>query len=127
MRCETLKHQKEESSSEIVQKELEDIKIHYKKLKVVALYFCFLTMRKCDHILKSEINSFQDEHDSFRDLADKMIEEKDNEISKLLNDIESLRQSLEAKPLVFHTLFHACIEKYILLYIYLHRPCKSTQ
>ncbi|KAI5684059.1 hypothetical protein M9H77_05287 [Catharanthus roseus] len=72
LRCEALKHQNEKSSSEIVQKELEDLKTRYKKLK--------------------------DELDSFRDLADKMIEEKDNEISRLLNENESLCQSLEAKP-----------------------------
>lgn len=73
-RCEVLKAQKDESLGQVSQKEFQDLKMQYKKLK--------------------------DEHDSLRDLADKMIEEKDNEITRLVNDNKNLRQLLEAKPAV---------------------------
>jgi hypothetical protein len=74
LRCEALKAQNEVSSGQDIQKELDELKLRYKRLK--------------------------EEHDSFRDLADRMIEEKDKEISKLLDDNENLRQSLESRPLV---------------------------
>ncbi|GFY87822.1 golgi-localized GRIP domain-containing protein [Actinidia rufa] len=73
LRCEALKAQKEVSPSPDLQKELEDLKLLYKKLK--------------------------EEHDSFRDLADKLIEEKDKEISRLIDDNKNLRKSLELRPL----------------------------
>lgn len=76
LRCEALKAQNEVSSGQDIQKELDELKLRYKRLK--------------------------EEHDSFRDLADRMIEEKDKEISKLLDDNENLRQSLESRPLVDH-------------------------
>ncbi|KAK9227888.1 hypothetical protein WN944_020832 [Citrus x changshan-huyou] len=72
LRCELLKAQKEESSGQDVQKELQELKLQYKRLK--------------------------DEHDSFRDLADRMMEEKDNEISRLLDDNKNLHRSLELRP-----------------------------
>lgn len=56
-----------------LQKELEEIKQKYKKLK--------------------------EEHDSFRDLADRMIQEKDNEISRLLDDNNNLHQSQQFSSL----------------------------
>uniref|UniRef100_A0A5B7A3S5 GRIP domain-containing protein n=2 Tax=Davidia involucrata TaxID=16924 RepID=A0A5B7A3S5_DAVIN len=72
LRCEALKVQKEESSHQDLKKELEDLKLRYKKLK--------------------------EEHNSFRDLADKMTEEKDKEISRLSDDNKNLHQSLESRP-----------------------------
>ncbi|XP_057469349.1 protein GRIP-like isoform X1 [Actinidia eriantha] len=73
LRCEALKAQKEVSPSPDLQKELEDLKLLYKKLK--------------------------EEHDSFRDLADKLIEEKDKEISRLIDDNKNLHKSQELRPL----------------------------
>ncbi|KAG9145227.1 hypothetical protein Leryth_008182 [Lithospermum erythrorhizon] len=81
LRCETLQAQSEVASGENVEKELEEFKMSYKKLK--------------------------EEHDTFRDLADKIIEEKDVEISRLLDDNKNLRQSLESKPLVFSLLLES--------------------
>ncbi|XP_011650264.1 protein GRIP isoform X2 [Cucumis sativus] len=72
IRCEALKSHFEESSRQDVEKEFEELKQGYKRLK--------------------------EEHNSFRDLADRMIEEKDTEISRLLDEIKNLRQSLESKP-----------------------------
>ncbi|XP_022923353.1 protein GRIP-like [Cucurbita moschata] len=72
IRCEALKSQFEESSRQDVEKEFEELKQGYKRLK--------------------------EEHNSFRDLADRMIEEKDTEISRLLDDNKNLRRSLESKP-----------------------------
>ncbi|CAK9164929.1 unnamed protein product [Ilex paraguariensis] len=77
LRCEALKAQIEMSSGQNFQKELEDLKIRYEKLK--------------------------EEHVSFRDLADKMIEEKDKEISRLLDDYKNLRQSLESRPQAYYS------------------------
>ncbi|XP_031276037.1 protein GRIP isoform X1 [Pistacia vera] len=72
VRCELLKSQNEASSGQDVQKELEELKLQYKRLK--------------------------GEHDSFRDLADRMLEERDNEISRLLDENKNLQRSLESKP-----------------------------
>ncbi|KAI4314638.1 hypothetical protein L6164_027526 [Bauhinia variegata] len=72
IRCEAIKAENETVSALDIQKELEDLKLRYKKLK--------------------------EEHDSFRDLADRMIGEKDNEISRLLDDNKNLRQSLQSRP-----------------------------
>ncbi|KAK9990023.1 hypothetical protein SO802_025008 [Lithocarpus litseifolius] len=76
IRCEGLKAQNEASSGQDVQKELDELKLRYKRLK--------------------------EEHDTFRDLADRMIEEKDKEIYKLLDDNKDLHQSLESRPPVDH-------------------------
>ncbi|XP_007046530.2 PREDICTED: protein GRIP [Theobroma cacao] len=76
LRCEALTAENEASSSEDIQKELEETKQRYKRLK--------------------------DEHASFRDLADRMIEEKDKEISRLLDDNKNLQRSLESRPLADH-------------------------
>ncbi|GLT50833.1 hypothetical protein SLA2020_242930 [Shorea laevis] len=65
IRCESLKAQNEASSREDVQKEIEELKLWYKRLK--------------------------EEHASFRDLADRMTEEKDKEISKLLEENKNLQ------------------------------------
>ncbi|KAJ7944071.1 protein GRIP [Quillaja saponaria] len=70
-KCETLKAQNEANSADDIRKELEELKLRYRKLK--------------------------EEHDSFRDLADRMIEEKDNEISRLLDDNKNLHLSLESR------------------------------
>lgn len=72
LRCEALKAEKEGSSGENLQKEVQDLKLQYKKLK--------------------------EEHDTFRDLADKMIEEKDKEISRLSDDNKNLQQALASRP-----------------------------
>ncbi|KAL9677818.1 hypothetical protein QQ045_015654 [Rhodiola kirilowii] len=74
LQCETLQARIEVTSEKNHQRDFEDLKMRYKKLK--------------------------EEHDSFRDLADKMIEEKDNEISKLLVDNKNLQRSLECTPTV---------------------------
>ncbi|KAM4129041.1 hypothetical protein ACJW30_02G215200 [Castanea mollissima] len=76
IRYEGLKAQNEASSGQDVQKELDELKLRYKRLK--------------------------EEHDTFRDLADRMIEEKDKEIYKLLDDNKDLHQSLESRPPVDH-------------------------
>ncbi|XAR73693.1 hypothetical protein NMG60_11007756 [Bertholletia excelsa] len=73
LRYEALKANKEESPSPDLLKEIEDLKLRYKKLK--------------------------EEHGSFRDLADKMMEEKDKEISRLVEDNKKLHKSLELRPL----------------------------
>ncbi|KAM1479536.1 hypothetical protein ACFX2I_026804 [Malus domestica] len=72
VRCDTLRAQNESYSGDDIKKELEELKLRYKKLK--------------------------EEHSSFRDLADRMIEEKDNEISRLVDDNKNLHQSLESRP-----------------------------
>ncbi|KAH0973199.1 hypothetical protein GBA52_025355 [Prunus armeniaca] len=76
VRCDTLRAQNEASSGEDIKKELEELKLRYKKLK--------------------------EEHSSFRDLADRMIEEKDREISRLVDDNKKLHQSLESRPRADH-------------------------
>ncbi|XP_050249891.1 protein GRIP-like isoform X5 [Quercus robur] len=76
IKCKGVKAQNEASSAQDVQKELDELKLHYKRLK--------------------------EEHDTFRDLADRMIEEKDKEIYKLLDDNKDLHQSLESRPPVDH-------------------------
>ncbi|XP_009792764.1 protein GRIP [Nicotiana tabacum] len=76
LRCDAFKAESVVTSSDDVQKELEDLKLSCKKLK--------------------------EELDSFRDLADKMIEEKDNEISRLLDDNENLRHKLQSKSFADH-------------------------
>lgn len=76
LRCEALQAQNEASSGQDIQKELDELKLRYKRLK--------------------------EEHDSFRDLADRMIEEKDRELSKLLDDNKNLHRSLESRPTVDH-------------------------
>ncbi|KAH7519835.1 hypothetical protein FEM48_Zijuj08G0079300 [Ziziphus jujuba var. spinosa] len=72
LRCDALRAQNEASSGEDLRKELEELKLRYKKLK--------------------------DEHASFRDLADRMIEEKDREISRLVDDNKNLQRHLESRP-----------------------------
>ncbi|OMO83403.1 hypothetical protein COLO4_22537 [Corchorus olitorius] len=76
LRCEALAAQNEASSSEDIQKELDETKQRYKRLK--------------------------EEHASFRDLADRMIEEKDKEISRLLDDNQNLQRSLESRRQADH-------------------------
>ncbi|CAL9245246.1 unnamed protein product [Arabidopsis halleri] len=71
-RCEALTAQNEASSTEGIEKELEDAKLRNKRLK--------------------------EEHESVRELADRLIEEKDREISRLVDEIKNLRKSMEPKP-----------------------------
>ncbi|KAL2551219.1 Protein GRIP [Forsythia ovata] len=85
LRCEALKAQNEESTSQDLQNEVDKLNLHSKKLK--------------------------DEQDSFRDLADKMIEEKDKEISRLLDDNKNLRQLLDSRPPVDYSNNHSDIQK----------------
>uniref|UniRef100_A0A2P2KYN3 Protein GRIP n=1 Tax=Rhizophora mucronata TaxID=61149 RepID=A0A2P2KYN3_RHIMU len=73
MRWESLKAENEASSRQDIEKDFEELKLHYKKLK--------------------------EEHDSFHDLADRMIDAKDKEVSKLIVDMKNLRQSLELRSL----------------------------
>ncbi|KAJ6736962.1 SYNAPTONEMAL COMPLEX PROTEIN-RELATED [Salix viminalis] len=76
LRCEALKAENEVPSGQDIQRELEELKLKYKKLK--------------------------EEHDSFRELADRMMEEKDKEISKLVDSNRNLHQSMESRPHVNH-------------------------
>lgn len=99
VRCEALERQIKESSSENFEKELEELKLQCKKLKVVA----FTSMFSIEYLLLFLIiypYISQEEQRSFHDLADKMMEEKDKEISRLLDDIENLRQLLDSRPSV---------------------------
>ncbi|XP_019444880.1 PREDICTED: protein GRIP-like [Lupinus angustifolius] len=73
IRCEAMKAENEATTVQDKQKELEELKQLYKKLK--------------------------EEHASFHDLADRTIEEKDNEISRLVDDNKNLRQSLQSRSL----------------------------
>ncbi|PIA56823.1 hypothetical protein AQUCO_00700875v1 [Aquilegia coerulea] len=75
-RCEALASQRNESPNQDLQKELEELRLQYKRLK--------------------------EEHDSFRDIADRMIEEKDKEISRLIDDNKNLNQTLLMRPTVEH-------------------------
>ncbi|OVA19557.1 GRIP [Macleaya cordata] len=68
LRCKALETQNEVSTRPDLQKEFEELKLQYIKLK--------------------------EEHDSFRDIADRMIEEKDKEISRLVDQNKNLHQSL---------------------------------
>ncbi|XP_027914259.1 protein GRIP isoform X2 [Vigna unguiculata] len=74
IKCEAIKAENEATATKDKQKELEELKQRFKKLK--------------------------EEHTSFHDLADRMIEEKDYEISRLLDENKNLRQSLQSRPLV---------------------------
>ncbi|GAB2282475.1 hypothetical protein Dimus_017018 [Dionaea muscipula] len=76
LKYEVLKAQNEAPRVPDLQKEMEELKLQYTRLK--------------------------EEHDSFRELADRMIGEKDKEISRLLNDNKNLQQSLASRPLVNH-------------------------
>ncbi|GMH24540.1 hypothetical protein Nepgr_026383 [Nepenthes gracilis] len=69
---ESLKAQNEVSHGLDLQKEMEELKVKYRRLK--------------------------EEHDSFRNLADRMIIEKDLEISKLLDENKNLHRSFESRP-----------------------------
>ncbi|XP_019420180.1 PREDICTED: protein GRIP-like isoform X2 [Lupinus angustifolius] len=80
IRCEAMKAENEATTAQGNQKELEELKQRYKKLK--------------------------EEHASFHDLADRTIEEKDNEISRLLDDNKNLRQSLQSRSQVNHNAWH---------------------
>ncbi|CAI0461970.1 unnamed protein product [Linum tenue] len=70
LRCEAIKAETEASCGQDIQRQLEELKLQYKKVK--------------------------EEHSAFRDLADRMIEDKDKEISKLIGDNKKLRQSLDS-------------------------------
>ncbi|BAT99900.1 hypothetical protein LR48_Vigan06g054500 [Vigna angularis] len=74
IKCEAIKAENEATATKDKQKELEELKQRFKKLK--------------------------EEHTSFHDLADRTIEEKDYEISRLLDENKNLRQSLQSRPLV---------------------------
>ncbi|RYQ91330.1 hypothetical protein Ahy_B09g097222 [Arachis hypogaea] len=69
-----MKAENEATAAQDMQKELQELKLQYKKLK--------------------------DEHASFHDIANKMIEEKDNEISRLSDDNRNLCQSIQSRPQV---------------------------
>ncbi|GFP89927.1 protein grip [Phtheirospermum japonicum] len=72
LRCEALERKNAESSTQDLQREFEELKLHCKMLK--------------------------EEQNSFRDLADKMMEEKDKEISRLLDENRNLQQLLDSRP-----------------------------
>ncbi|XP_064942543.1 protein GRIP-like isoform X2 [Musa acuminata AAA Group] len=72
----TLEAQKVEHSGDQMQKELDDLKQRYEKLK--------------------------EEHDIFRDIADRTIEEKEKDMAKLIEDNKNLRHLLESKQHVEH-------------------------
>ncbi|KAL9245588.1 hypothetical protein vseg_019221 [Gypsophila vaccaria] len=68
---ERLKAENETSHAPDVLKEMEEVKLQYRRLR--------------------------EEHDSLRDVADRMMEEKDIEISRLVNKSKKLQQSLDFK------------------------------
>lgn len=72
----TLEAQRIEHTSDDLQKDLDELRLKYQKLK--------------------------EEHDTFRDIADRTIEEKEKEIVKLGEDNRHLRCSLESRPSVDH-------------------------
>ncbi|KAJ4964098.1 hypothetical protein NE237_024037 [Protea cynaroides] len=74
LKCQAIEAQSDLDAKQEQHNELEELKLHYRKLK--------------------------EEHNSFRDIADKMIEDKDKEISKLLNDNKNLQRSIELRPSV---------------------------
>ncbi|KAL4287447.1 hypothetical protein AHAS_Ahas19G0187100 [Arachis hypogaea] len=74
VKCVSMKAENEATAAQDMQKELQELKLQYKKLK--------------------------DEHASFHDIANKMIEEKDNEISRLSDDNRNLCQSIQSRPQV---------------------------
>lgn len=71
-----LEDQKMENIGSDLQKELEELRPQYEKIK--------------------------EELATFRDIADRTIEEKEKEIAKLIEDNKNLRHSLELKPSVDH-------------------------
>ncbi|WOL10758.1 protein GRIP isoform X1 [Canna indica] len=73
----TLEAQKVEHSEDLMQKELDDLKRRYEKLR--------------------------EEHDVFRDIADRAIEDKEKEMAKLIEDNKKLRGSLESNLHVSHS------------------------
>ncbi|XLS78550.1 hypothetical protein HN51_062775, partial [Arachis hypogaea] len=77
IKCDSMKAENEATAAQDMKKELQELKLQYKKLKV--------------------------EHASFHDIVDKMIEEKDNEISRLSDDNRNLHQSLQSRPQVDHS------------------------
>ncbi|KAL2907112.1 Protein GRIP [Bienertia sinuspersici] len=94
---EALKAENEACSTPDLQKEMEELKRKFSKLKVLFCYYSFdLNGRPCSS-LANRTPCLQEEHDSFRDLADRMLEDKDKEISRLLNDNNKLQRSLELK------------------------------
>ncbi|XP_058090665.1 protein GRIP [Magnolia sinica] len=74
LKYEALEAQNNGWAAQDLQKELEVLRLQYKKL--------------------------QEEHDSFRDLADRVMEEKDKEIAKLLDDNKNLHRSIEVRQSV---------------------------
>ena len=104
VRCEALTAENEASSSEDIQKESEETKLQYKRLKVTSIWFppIGLVNDKITFISAfiDWILYLQEENASFRDLADRMIEEKDKEISRLLDDNKNLQRSLESRLMV---------------------------
>ncbi|KAK6922513.1 GRIP domain, partial [Dillenia turbinata] len=67
-----MKAENDVSLGQHIQKELDELKLRYEKLK--------------------------EEHYSFHELANRMIGEKDKEISRLIDDNKNLHQSWELKP-----------------------------
>ncbi|TVU39338.1 hypothetical protein EJB05_12751 [Eragrostis curvula] len=74
LKCESLKAQSNGHVDDQLQKNFEELKLKYEKLK--------------------------EEHESFRDIADRMIEDKEQEIAKLLKENRDLHHSLEANAAV---------------------------
>ncbi|KAM5546944.1 hypothetical protein ABKV19_001466 [Rosa sericea] len=101
-RCETLRAQNEASSGDDIKRELEELKLRYKKLKVFAFFLLFQPLIQMLLFFTYCVHHLQEEHSSFRDLADRMMEEKDKEISRLVDDNKNLHQSLESRPKVDH-------------------------
>lgn len=105
VRCEALERQNEECSTQNLEKEVYELKLQCKKLKVVDILWIFWPEYLL-HLLILYLYICQEEQRSFHDLADKMIEEKDKEISRLLDDNENLRQLLDSRPSVWPSLLY---------------------
>ncbi|KAF5201136.1 Grip-like protein [Thalictrum thalictroides] len=93
-RCEALASQRNESHKQDLQKELEELRLQYRKLKE--------DLQKELEELRLQYRKLKEEHDSFLDIADRMIEGKDKEISRLIDDNKNLNQTLLMRPMIEH-------------------------
>ncbi|KAK4752398.1 hypothetical protein SAY87_021196 [Trapa incisa] len=91
-------HQKEKEAWELETRNLEDAwRIRYDAMKAEIEAASGQDLKKELEDLKMRYKRLKGDHDSFRDLADRMIEEKDKEISRLFDENSNLQRSLELR------------------------------
>ncbi|KAL8151822.1 hypothetical protein V2J09_021630 [Rumex salicifolius] len=96
-----IKHQSEKEVWELNIENLEETwQLKFKALKAENEAVARPDLEKDMEELKMKYKKLKEEHNSFRDLADRMIEEKDKEISRLVYDNKNLHRSIEARYLV---------------------------